>query len=171
MEGGMGVYGIAVLGFFSSVISVILIFMCGITVSLIPGGCGLSSFRLTVFGKSKREWARSFSLGKRRSFTVLRHGSFALSCHYSQSMMKLVKHPMSGHFDRGTYQFEVLSRFLALFNCWCIQAWDKQRSKMDTHVVSIFRRLPTRYFSIHQFFLRYYGIGYPQCPPPHVYRV
>ena len=70
MEGDKGVYGIAVLGFFSSVISVILILMCAITVSPIPVGCGFSSFRLTVFGI-------------RRSFTVLRHGSFALSCHYS----------------------------------------------------------------------------------------
>ena len=66
----MAVYGIDVLGFFSIRISVILILMCGITVSPIPVGCGFSSFRLTVFSK-------------RRSFTVLRHGSFALSSHYS----------------------------------------------------------------------------------------
>ena len=64
----MAVYGIDVLGFFSIGISVILILMCGITVSPIPVGCGFSSFRLTVFRK-------------RRSFTALRHGSFALSCH------------------------------------------------------------------------------------------
>ena len=67
MEGDKGVYGI---GLFSSVISVILTLMCAITVSPIPVGCGFSSFRLTVFDI-------------RRSFTVLRHGSFALSCHYS----------------------------------------------------------------------------------------
>ena len=64
----MGVYGIDVLGFVSSGISVILI--CGITVSPIPVGCCFSFFLLTVFGK-------------RRSFTVLCHGSFALSCPYS----------------------------------------------------------------------------------------
>ena len=40
----MGVYGIAVLSFFSSGISVILILMCGITVSSCPAVCGFSSF-------------------------------------------------------------------------------------------------------------------------------
>ena len=40
----MGVYGIAVLGFFSSVISVILILMCGITVSPIPVGAVFHPF-------------------------------------------------------------------------------------------------------------------------------
>ena len=63
----MGVYGIAVLSFFSSGISVILILMCGIAVSSSRAVCGLSSFWLTVFGK-------------RRSFTVLRYCSFGLSC-------------------------------------------------------------------------------------------
>ena len=55
----MGVYGIAVLNFVSSGISVILILICGIAVSSSPTVCGFSSFWLTVFGK-------------RRSFTVLR---------------------------------------------------------------------------------------------------
>ena len=36
---------------FSSGMSVILIFMCGIAVSSSPAVCGFSSFRLTVFGK------------------------------------------------------------------------------------------------------------------------
>ena len=66
-EGDMGVYGIAVLSFFSSGISVILILMCGITVSSCPAVCGFSSFWATVFDK-------------RRSFTVLRYCSFSLSC-------------------------------------------------------------------------------------------
>ena len=66
-EGDMGVYGIAVLSFFSSGISVILILMCGITVSSCPAVCGFSSFWATVFDK-------------RRSFTVLRYCSFGLSC-------------------------------------------------------------------------------------------
>ena len=46
----MGVYGIAVLSFFSSGISVIWILMCGIAVSSSPAVCGFSSFWLTVFG-------------------------------------------------------------------------------------------------------------------------
>ena len=66
-EGDIGVYGIAVLSFFSSGISVILILMCGITVSSCPAVCGFSSFWATVFDK-------------RRSFTVLRYCSFSLSC-------------------------------------------------------------------------------------------
>ena len=41
-EEDMGVYGIAVLSFFSSGISVILILMCGITVSSSPVVCGFS---------------------------------------------------------------------------------------------------------------------------------
>ena len=49
----MGVYGIAVLSFFSSGISVILILMCGIAVSSSPAVCGFSSFWLTVFEKKK----------------------------------------------------------------------------------------------------------------------
>ena len=66
IEGDMGVYGIAVMSFFSSGILVILILMCGITVSSSPPVCGFSSFWLTVFGK--------------RSFTVLQYRSFGLSC-------------------------------------------------------------------------------------------
>ena len=50
-EGGMGVYGIAVLGFFSCAISVILILTCGIAVSSSSAVCGFSSFLLTVFGE------------------------------------------------------------------------------------------------------------------------
>ena len=51
-EGDMGVYGIAVLGFFSCGISVILILMCGIAVSSsLAAVCGISSFWLTVFGE------------------------------------------------------------------------------------------------------------------------
>ena len=46
----MGVYGIAVLGFFSRGISVILILTCGIAVSSSSAVCGFSSFWLTVFG-------------------------------------------------------------------------------------------------------------------------
>ena len=64
-EGDMGVYGSAVLSFFSSGISVILILMCGIAVSSSPAVCGFSSFWLTVFGK--------------RSITVLRYCSSGLS--------------------------------------------------------------------------------------------
>ena len=47
----MGVYGIAVLSFFSSGISVILNLMCGIAVSSSRAVCGFSSFWLTLFGK------------------------------------------------------------------------------------------------------------------------
>ena len=65
-EGDMGVYGSAVLSFFSSGISVILILMCGIVVSSSPAVCGFSFFWLTVFGK-------------RRSITVLRYCSSGLS--------------------------------------------------------------------------------------------
>ena len=57
----MGVYGIAVLGFFSCGISVILILTCGIAVSSRLAVCGISSFWLTVFGEI-------------RLFTVLRYG-------------------------------------------------------------------------------------------------
>ena len=49
--GDMGVYGIAVLGFFSCSISVILILTCGIAVSSSSAVCGFSSFWLTVFGE------------------------------------------------------------------------------------------------------------------------
>ena len=51
MEGDMGVYSIAVLGFFSCGISVILILTCGIAVSSSLAVCGISSFWLTVFGE------------------------------------------------------------------------------------------------------------------------
>ena len=54
----MGASGTAVLTFFSSGISVILIFTCGIAVSFSPAVCCFSSFWLTAFGK-------------RRSFMVL----------------------------------------------------------------------------------------------------
>ena len=47
----MAVYGIAVLGFFSCGISVILILTCGIAVSSSSAVCGFSSFWLTVFGE------------------------------------------------------------------------------------------------------------------------
>ena len=66
----MGVYGIAVSGFFSCGISVILIFTCGIAVSSSSAVCGFSSFRLTVFGEI-------------RLFTVLRYRLFALSFRYN----------------------------------------------------------------------------------------
>ena len=61
VEGEMGVYGIAVLSFFSNGISVVLILTSGIAVSSSPA-CGFSSFCLTLFGK-------------RGSFTVLRNCS------------------------------------------------------------------------------------------------
>ena len=69
-EGDMGVYGIAVSGFFSCGISVILIFTCGIAVSSSSAVCGFSSFWLTVFGEI-------------RLFTVLRYRLFALSFRYN----------------------------------------------------------------------------------------
>ena len=47
----MGVYGIAVLDFFSCGIAVILILTCGIAVSSRSKVCGFSSFWLTVFGE------------------------------------------------------------------------------------------------------------------------
>ena len=61
----MGVYGIAVLSFFSSGILVILILMCGIAESSSPAEYGFAPFWLRVFGK-------------RRSFTVLPYCSFGL---------------------------------------------------------------------------------------------
>ena len=70
IEGDMGVYGIAVSGFFSCGISVILIFTCGIAVSSSSAVCGFSSFWLTVFGEI-------------RLFTVLRYRLFALSFRYN----------------------------------------------------------------------------------------
>ena len=62
----MGVYGIAVLDFFSCGIAVILILTCGIAVSSRSKVCGLSSFWLTVSGEI-------------RLFTVLWYRLFALS--------------------------------------------------------------------------------------------
>ena len=59
-EGDMGVYGIAVLSFFSYGISVISILTCVIAVSSSSAVCGFSSFWLTVFGEI-------------RLFTVLRY--------------------------------------------------------------------------------------------------
>ena len=50
-EGDMGVYGIAVLSFFSSSILVILILTCSIALSSRPEVYGFSSFWLAVFGK------------------------------------------------------------------------------------------------------------------------
>ena len=70
MVGDLGVYGIAVLGFFSCGISVILILTCGIAVSSSSAVCGFSSFWLTVFGEI-------------RLFTVLRYRLFALSFRYN----------------------------------------------------------------------------------------
>ena len=52
-------YGIAVLSFSSSGVSVILILMCGIVESFSPAVCGFLSFWLTEFGR-------------RRSFMILR---------------------------------------------------------------------------------------------------
>ena len=66
----MGVYGFAVLGFFSCGISVIFILTRGIAVSSRSAVCGFSSFRLTVFGEIR--W-----------FTVLRYRVFALSFRYN----------------------------------------------------------------------------------------
>ena len=66
----MGVYGIAVLGFFSSGISVILILTCSITVSSSSAVCGFLSFWLMVFGEI-------------RLFTALWYHLFALSFRYN----------------------------------------------------------------------------------------
>ena len=138
----MEVYGIAVLSFFSSVISVILILICGIAVSSSPAVCGFSSFWLTVFGK-------------RRSMTVLRYCSFGLSClmqvniwktldltvnEYtisgSYSIIKLVGHPITWLFNICTRdQFEIFSRFLAKaeVHFWCIQAQMKKHARWIQH--------------------------------------
>ena len=67
----MGAYSIAVLGFFSRGISVILILTCGIAVSSRFALCGFSSFWLTVFGEM-------------RLFTVVRYRLFALSFRYNK---------------------------------------------------------------------------------------
>ena len=45
------IFGIAVLGFFSCGLSVILILTCGIAVSSSSAVCGFSLFWLTVFGE------------------------------------------------------------------------------------------------------------------------
>ena len=66
----MGVYGIAVLDFFSCGIAVILILTRGIAVSSGSKVCGFSSFWLTVFGEI-------------RLFTVLWYRLFALSFRYN----------------------------------------------------------------------------------------
>ena len=66
-EGDTRVYGIAVLSFFSSGISAILILICGIAVSSSPAVCGFSSFSFTVFAK-------------RRSFTGYQYHSISLPC-------------------------------------------------------------------------------------------
>ena len=66
----MGVYGIAVLGFFSRGISVILILTCGIAVSSGSAVCDFSSFWLTIFGET-------------RLFKVLRYRLFAFSFRYN----------------------------------------------------------------------------------------
>ena len=78
---------------------------------------------------------------KRRSFTVLRHCSFALSSliyagQYfldfrlnvndytisdTYSMMKLIWHPMTGLLDRCTDRFKVFSRFLAMAEVHCLR--------------------------------------------------
>ena len=70
VKGDMGVYGIAVLGFFSCSILVILIFTCSIAVSSSSAVCGFSSFWLTVFSEI-------------RLFMVLRYRLFALSFRYN----------------------------------------------------------------------------------------
>ena len=48
--------------------------------------------------------------------------------------MELLFHLMTGLFDRYTDKFEVFSRLLAMaeVDFWCIHAWDKQTSGMDT---------------------------------------
>ena len=71
----MGVYGITVLGFFSSGISVILILTCGIAVSSSSAVCGFSSFWLMVFGEI-------------RLFTVLRYRLF----HFPLDTIRKTKH-------------------------------------------------------------------------------
>ena len=75
----MGVYGIAVLGFFSCGISVILILTCGIAVSSSSAVCDFSSFWLTVFGEI-------------RLFTVLRYRLYALSFRYNTQNQNTVGH-------------------------------------------------------------------------------
>ena len=62
-----GTWGFKVLSFFSTGILVVLILMCGITVSSSPVVYGFASFWLTVFGK-------------RRSFMVLLYHLCALTC-------------------------------------------------------------------------------------------
>ena len=78
-DGDMGVYGIAVLGFFLCGISVISILTYGIAVSSSSAVCGFSSFLLTVFGE----------IGL---FTVLRYRLFALSFRYTDAKQNKVGH-------------------------------------------------------------------------------
>ena len=76
----MGVYDIAVLGFFSCGISVILVLTSSINaVSSGSMVCGFSSFWLTVFGE----------IGL---FTVLRYRLFALSFQYTDAKQNTVGH-------------------------------------------------------------------------------
>ena len=72
----MGASGIAVLTFFSSGISVVLILTCSIAVSFSPAACGFSSFWLAVFGK-------------RRSFMVLGTVHCALLSNARQYFLRL----------------------------------------------------------------------------------
>ena len=78
-EGDTGVYGFAVLGFFSCGISVILILTYGIAVSSSSAVCGFSSFWLTVFGEI-------------RLFTVLRYRLYARSFRYNTQNQNTVGH-------------------------------------------------------------------------------
>ena len=140
--GDMGAYGIAVLSFFSSCISVILILTCSIALSFSPAVCGFSSFWVIIFGKF------------RRSFTLLWYHSFGSPSSAGQylkdfrlngkwlhnfwlliySTMKLVGHPMTGLFDHCTDQFDVFLRFLTMteVDFWCLHSWDKITCEMDT---------------------------------------
>ena len=47
---------------------------------------------------------------------------------------EIVGHPMTGLFDRCTYQFEVFLRFLVMaeVDFCCLNVWDKQTREMDT---------------------------------------
>ena len=75
MEGGMGVYGIAVLIFFFRAVFRYMILLCDVAVSFRLAVCGFSCFWLTVFGK-------------RRSFSSLWYCSFALSCLMQVNILK-----------------------------------------------------------------------------------
>ena len=71
----MGVYGIAVLSFFSCGISVILILTCSVAISSTSAACGFSSFWLMVFGEITL-------------FTLLQYRLFALSFQYNMQFNK-----------------------------------------------------------------------------------